>query len=153
MCDNIIIFIAPVSDTFLWMCLVTPGFLPVHTHHVANDYSLSVQFIIFWKALASSKLFIAYRSYVYSVVLAHPPISVLRSSPGFPIYIQACMRGCLNFSAQWHCWQLSSIFVLMCGYFFEICKNNKYNKGISGRGGYCARASSFESLQGERMYG
>lgn len=52
--------------TFLWVCLVTPGFCHYAMHCIAIGYSLSVLFILIWKVLVLSALFIAFHFYVHS---------------------------------------------------------------------------------------
>jgi hypothetical protein len=48
--------------------------LPVHVHYITSDYRLIILFIMFGKFLVSSKLFIAYRSYVQSSYSLSPNI-------------------------------------------------------------------------------
>jgi hypothetical protein len=58
----IIKFISWVSE---YRLLDVPGsikFLPVHIHYIANDYSLSILYIISWKVLVLSTLIIVFQS-------------------------------------------------------------------------------------------
>ena len=50
-------------------------FFPVHVPYIANNYRLFSLFIMFWKLLFSSKLFMAYRSYVQSSSCSPPNLS------------------------------------------------------------------------------